>query len=94
MVVSGNSRQADCASSAGGRRLPIGSDGEAIRSDPTDGLPSGVDPSSPGLPNDSSLGAARAAAIAAEKKKWRDRQAKRKPKPPAEPKREDVEFDE
>ncbi|HEY3935571.1 MAG TPA: hypothetical protein VGL65_13250 [Gemmatimonadales bacterium] len=53
-------------------------------SDPTDGLPSGVDPSDPSVPNDSSLGADRAEAIEAEKKKWRDRTRKlttRTPKP-------------
>jgi hypothetical protein len=50
--------------------------------DPTGGLPSGVDPSDPGMSNDSSLGADRGAAIEAEKKKWRDTQA-RKAKEPA-----------
>lgn len=44
--------------------------------DPTGGLPSGVDPGDPAAPNDSSLGADRAAAIEAEKKRWRDKQAK------------------
>ncbi|MGH7581802.1 MAG: hypothetical protein ACREL5_01095 [Gemmatimonadales bacterium] len=54
-------------------------------SDPQDGLPSGVDPSDPGVPNDSSLGADRAAAIEAEKEKWRKVQEaaarRRSPKP-------------
>jgi hypothetical protein len=42
-------------------------------SDPSGGLPSGMDPSDPASPIDSSLGADRAAAIEAEKKKWRDK---------------------
>jgi len=42
-------------------------------SDPSGGLPSGMDPSDPSAPIDSSLGADRAAAIEAEKKKWRDK---------------------
>ncbi|HEY4100669.1 MAG TPA: hypothetical protein VGM20_07310 [Gemmatimonadales bacterium] len=46
-------------------------------SDPEGGLPSGIDPSDPGALNDSSLGADRAEAIEAEKKKWRDHEAKR-----------------
>jgi hypothetical protein len=44
--------------------------------DPTGGLLSGVDPSDPSVSGDSSLGADRAAAIEAEKKKWRDKVAK------------------
>jgi len=51
-------------------------------SDPSDSLPSGLDPSDPGAPNDSSLGADRAAAIQAEKEKWRKSQAKKRNKPP------------
>ena len=47
-----------------------------LMSDPSGNLPSGVDPSDPGAPNDSSLGADRAAAIAAEKEKWRNRNKK------------------
>jgi len=55
-------------------------------SDPSGSLPSGVDPSDPGTSNDSSLGADRAAAIQAEKEKWRKSQAKkRKQPPPPEP---------
>lgn len=55
-------------------------------SEPIDGLPGGVDPSDPAMPNDSSLGADRAAAIEAEKQKWRKKKAaKAKQPPPAEP---------
>ena len=51
-------------------------------SEPNGGLPSGVDPSDPGAPNDSSLGADRAAAIEAEKEKWRKRKGKDPKQPP------------
>jgi len=55
-------------------------------SDPSGNLPSGVDPSDPGTPNDSSLGADRAEAIKAEKEKWRNSQARKRKKPsPPEP---------
>jgi hypothetical protein len=50
---------------------------EILMADPTGGLPSGVDPSDPGMSNDSSLGADRGAAIEAERKKWRDTQARK-----------------
>jgi hypothetical protein len=67
--------------------LQLTSTPETIMSEPTGGLPSGVDPSDPGAPNDSSLGADRAAAIEAEKEKWRKAQAsKRNRKKPEDPK--------
>jgi hypothetical protein len=56
-------------------------------SEPNGSLPSGVDPSDPGAPNDSSLGADRAAAIEAEKEKWRrkiKKAAESKQTPPPE----------
>jgi hypothetical protein len=53
-------------------------------SDSTEGLPGGMDPSDPSAPNDSSLGADRAAAIEAEKQKWRNRKAAKPPKPKTE----------
>ena len=67
--------------------------------DQTDGLPVGADPSDPGMSNDSSLGADRAAAINAEKKKWRDKTSKAKKQteepPLSEPGvREEQDFDE
>jgi hypothetical protein len=52
-------------------------------SDPEGGLPSGVDPCDPGALNDSSLGADRAEAIEAEKKKWREHERKRSTRTPA-----------
>ncbi|HEX3927921.1 MAG TPA: hypothetical protein VHW65_07980 [Gemmatimonadales bacterium] len=54
--------------------------------DPSGGIPGGGDPNDPGFPGDSSLGADRAAAIDAEKKKWRDRDSKIKPAEPRAPK--------
>jgi len=58
---------------------------EAQMSDPHDGLPSGVDPSDPGVPNDSSLGADRAAAIESEKAKWRQHERAKAQRRPARP---------
>ncbi len=70
-----------------------------MANDETGSLPSGVDPSEPGIPNDSSLGADRAAAIEAEKKKWRDKTIKAKKKSEEPPVRdpgvrEEQDFDE
>jgi hypothetical protein len=54
-------------------------------SDPAGGLPNGINPTDPTSPDDSSLGGDRAAAIEAEKRRWRDKQAKDARSPGATP---------